>query len=215
MAMNKCGGYYSHQVGYLVSYICSQKHIFHATFFSYGMTSSVQSSKGRHSLLPVSLSAVGQLEALLSGCPMLRAVVAKDGLTERRVQQRGKWPEGASVMYPNVPSHGLPSSTNSANRFLWGLCNCCSRGYSVQGSSDAFPGLSTGMLDDRPLGVLHMSCTGTPVDVRVELRLHRSVCLARQRSLVCHEFGFIMALLRVSHLRVQQLIGTMPHQPGA
>jgi hypothetical protein len=71
------------------------------------------------------------------------------------------------------------------------------------------------MLDDRPLRVLHMSCTGTPVDVRVELRLHRSVYLARQRSLVCHEFGFIMALLRVSHLRVQQLIGTMPHQPGA
>jgi hypothetical protein len=70
------------------------------------------------------------------------------------------------------------------------------------------------MLDDRPLGVLHMSCTGTPVDVRVELRLHRSVCLARQRSLVCHEFGF-MALLRVSDLRVQQLIGTMTHQPGA
>jgi hypothetical protein len=73
--VNKCGNYYSHKVGYLVSYICSP--FFHTTFFSYGMTLSVQSSKGRHSLLPVSLSAVGQLEALLSGCSMLRAGVAK------------------------------------------------------------------------------------------------------------------------------------------
>jgi hypothetical protein len=55
MAMNKSGGYYSHQVGYLVP-----------------------------------LSAVGQLEALKSGCSVLRAVVANDGLTERRVQQRWK-----------------------------------------------------------------------------------------------------------------------------
>jgi hypothetical protein len=83
---------------------------------------------------------------------------------------------------------------------LYEGCSIAVQGAIAKGSSDAFPGLSTGMLDDRPLGVLHMSCTGTPVvDVSVELRLHRSVCLARQRSLVCHEFGF-MALLRVSHL---------------
>jgi hypothetical protein len=88
------------------------------------------------------------------------------------------------VTYLNMSSHGVPSSTNSANRF-YEDCSIAVQGAIAKGS-DAFSGLSTGIFDDRPLGVLHMSCTGTPVNVRVELRLHRSVRLARQRSLVCH-----------------------------
>jgi hypothetical protein len=67
-----------------VSYICSQKHIFHATFFLWiDLICSILKGAA-YSLLPVSLSAVGQLEALLSGCSMLRAVVARGGSNKER-----------------------------------------------------------------------------------------------------------------------------------
>jgi hypothetical protein len=61
---------------------------------------------------------------------------------------------------------------------LYEGCSIAVQGAIAKGSSDAFPGLSTGMLDDRPLGVLHMSCTGTSVCSRRERRAQTSsLCL--------------------------------------
>jgi hypothetical protein len=54
-------------------------------------------------------------------------------------------------------------------------CSIAVQGAIAKGSSDAFPGLSTGMLDDRPV-----SRHNGESESRVRLR--RSVCVARQHS---------------------------------